>query len=71
MNYKEIFESVDINEEQSKVVGWIAFYNQKQLEIKKGVDANDLSGAKQFAIKAMKVPKSKQGLLSIEPAYDD
>ncbi len=49
--------------------GWIAFYGGKQVEILLGKDANDLYGAKQFAIKYFNVPKSKQGLLAIEPAY--
>lgn len=49
--------------------GWIAFYNDKKLEIYKGVDADDLYTAKLFAIKTLKVPKSKIGLLAIAPAY--
>lgn len=51
------------------IKGWIAFYNNKQVEILKGKDANDLWGAKQFAIKHFNVPKSKQSLIAIEPAY--
>lgn len=57
-------------EKQKKFAGWIAFYNNKKLEIKKS-EASDLYGAKQLAIKKLKVPKSKEGLLAIEPAYDD
>ena len=52
-----------------KMAGWIAMYGGKKLEIKKG-EAKDLYGAKQLAIKKLKVPKSKQGLLSVEPAYE-
>lgn len=65
---KRVFLSLN---DASEVVGWIAFYNRKKLEIKKGTDAKDLSSAKQFAIDHFKVPKSKQGLLAIEPAYDE
>jgi|TARA_R110002074_G_scaffold33325_8_gene92768 hypothetical protein len=50
--------------------GWIAFYNNKRVEIKK-TEACDLYGAKQLAIQLMKVPKSKTGLLAIAPAYND
>jgi hypothetical protein len=49
--------------------GWIAFYNNKRVEIKK-TEASDLYDAKQLAIKLMKVPKSKTGLLAIAPAYE-
>ena len=50
--------------------GWIVFYNDKQLEIKKS-EAKDLYNAKKLAIEKLKIPKSKQGLLAIEPAYED
>lgn len=56
--------------ESNKMAGWIAMYNGKKLEIKKS-EADGIYGAKQLAIKKLKVPKSKQGLLAIEPAYDD
>jgi len=52
------------------VVGWIAFYNGKKLEIKMS-EADGIYGAKQLAIKTLKVPKSKVGMLAIEPAYAD
>lgn len=52
-----------------ELVGWIAIYNSKRLEITKDVDATDLWSAKQFAIKYFKVPKSKSGLLAIAPGY--
>jgi len=62
-------EEVEIDE---KFAGWIAFYNKDKLEIKpkKGV-IDSLNDAKQAAIKHFKVPKSKQGLLAIEPAYEE
>lgn len=50
--------------------GWIAMYNGKKLEITKS-DAKDLYGAKMFAAKELKVPKSKMGLLAIKPAYNE
>jgi hypothetical protein len=50
--------------------GWIAFYNNKRVEIKK-TEACDLYGAKQLAIQLMKVPKSKTGLLAIAAAYEE
>jgi len=56
--------------ENEKMVGWIAIYNRNKLEIDKS-EAKDLYGAKQIAIKKLKVPKSKVGLLAIEPAYAD
>lgn len=57
--------------EKTELLGWIAFYNGKRLEIVKGKDADSLYGAKLYAIKQLKVPKSKQGLLAIEPGYAD
>jgi hypothetical protein len=61
----------DMSEETltEKPAGWIAIYNGKSLEIKIDKDAKDLFTAKQFAINHFKVPKSKQGLLAIAPAY--
>lgn len=50
--------------------GWIAFYNGKKLEISKS-EADNLYSAKQKAIKELKVPKSKLGLLAIKPAYNE
>jgi len=66
---KGLKEEVEIDE---KFAGWIAFYNKDKLEIKpkKGV-IDSLNDAKQAAIKHFKVPKSKQGLLAIEPAYEE
>ena len=64
-----VFEEAEIDE---KFAGWIAFYNKDKLEIKpkKGV-IDSLYDAKQAAIKHFKVPKSKQGLLAIEPAHEE
>ena len=64
---KMFSESVN---EAGDFAGWIAFYNGKRLEIKKS-EANGIYGAKQIAIKKLKVPKSKQGLLAIKPAVEE
>ena len=48
--------------------GWIAMYNGKKLEIKKG-EADGIYGAKMIAAKQLNVPRSKMGLLSIHPAH--
>ena len=56
--------------EADDFAGWIAFYDGKKLEIKKD-EAKDLYNAKLLAIKTLKVPKSKQGLLAIKPAYNE
>ena len=56
--------------QEEKMAGWIAIYGGKKLEIRKE-EAKDLWAAKQLAIKKLKVPKSKQGLLAIDVAYDD
>lgn len=53
----------------SELKGWIGFYNGKKVEVKKDVDAKDLWSAKQFVVKHFNVPKSKQGLVAVEPAY--
>ena len=50
--------------------GWIAMYNGQKLEIPKS-DANGIYDAKQKAIKELNVPKSKLGMLSIKPAYNE
>ena len=54
----------------SKFAGWIAIYNRNKIEIRKD-EANGIYGAKLLAIERLKVPKSKQGLMAIEPAYED
>ena len=66
--FELIGEEVELNE--AKFAGWIAFYNKDKLEIKKS-EADGLYDAKLLAIKHFKVPKSKQGLLAIEPAYEE
>jgi len=63
---KLVKESVN----EAKFAGWIAGYNGKQVEIKKG-EAKDLYNAKLLAIKKLKVPKSKVGLMFIKPAVDE
>jgi len=55
---------------ESTFAGWIAGYNGKKIEIKKG-EAKDLYNAKLLAIKKLKVPKSKVGLMFIKPAVDE
>lgn len=57
-------------EEEDKFAGWIAIYNGKKLEIRVDKDAHNLLSAKEFAIKTLKVPKSKQGLIALAPAYE-
>ena len=66
---QEVRENIEIDE---KFAGWIAFYNKEKLEIKpKKGEIDSLHDAKQAAIKHFKVPKSKQGLLAIEPAHEE
>ena len=55
---------------EKKQAGYIAMYGDKKVEIPLN-KAKDLYTAKQIAIKMMNVPKSKQGLLSINPAYEE
>jgi len=55
---------------KGRFAGWIAGYNGKTVEIKKS-EAKDLYRAKQLAIKQLKVPNSKTGLLWIKPAVDE
>ena len=57
--------------EADNFAGWIAIdHRGKKIEIKKG-EAKDLYNAKLLAIKKLKVPKSKIGLLAIKPAVDE
>lgn len=60
-----------LSESTDEVAGWIAVYNGKKLEIKKGTDADDLYSAKKFAVQTLKVPKSKWNLIAIKPAYNE
>lgn len=67
-------EESDENLDETELLeadGWIAFYNGKKLEIPKSDAVDGIWPAKQVAIKHFKVPKSKQGLLAIKPAYND
>ena len=62
------FESVN---EIAKFAGWVAIdHKGKRLEIKKS-EAKDLYNAKLFAIKKLKVPKSKESMLVIKPGYNE
>ena len=57
-----------VNEDMA---GWIAIdHKGNKLEIKKS-EAKDLYNAKLLAIKKLKVPKSKVGMLAIKPAVDE
>ncbi len=57
--------------EATKFAGWIAFdHKGNKLEIKKS-EAKDLYNAKLLAIKKLKVPKSKESMLAIKPAYNE
>lgn len=58
------------SKKDSILAGWIAFYNNEKLEIKKE-EANGIYAAKLLAIKHFRIPKSKQGLLAIAPAHED
>ncbi len=64
----ESVENLDEFTFSDNLKGWIAIFNGKELEITLK-DAGSLYDAKKFAIKALKVPKSKVGLLAIAPAY--
>ena len=53
------------------MAGWIAIdHKGNKLEIKKS-EAKDLYNAKLLAIKKLKVPKSKVGMLAIKPTVDE
>ena len=54
-----------------KLAGWIAFYNNDRLEIPLDIIEGGIYEAKLHAIDWWRVPKSKQGLLAIEPAYEE
>jgi hypothetical protein len=68
---KEVKESdQDLPFDQSgKMVGWIALYKGKEVEILKS-EADSLWKAKELAAKKLNVPKSGMGLLAIAPAYE-
>jgi len=52
-----------------KQIGYIAIYNGKKIELP--LSLGSLYQAKLEAIKQLKVPKSKQGLLSLAPGYEE
>ena len=62
---------IEFRQPKTEFAGWIAIYNRKQLEIKVDVDAKDAYSAKLFALKHFKVPKSKEWMLAIAPAYEE
>lgn len=82
--YKRLEEKYEIKEDTKKTsrlnedwaepkgdfAGWVAIYNGKRIEIGKD-EANSIYEAKQIAIKKLKVPKSKIGLLAIKPGYNE
>jgi len=57
--------------ESSPVVGWVAFFKGQKLEIPKTDEINGIWQAKKYAIQKLKVPKNKESLVAIEPAYED
>jgi len=65
--HSESFEA-GISEE---VDGWVAMYNGKRLEIPNDGKVKGIAGAKAKAIKDLKVPKSKIGMLAIKPGSGD
>ena len=65
--HSEAFEA-GISEE---VDGWVAMYNGKRLEIPNDGTVKGIAGAKAKAIKDMKVPKSKIGMLAIKPSINE
>ena len=66
----DLYSKYNLHESNS-CDGWIAFYNDKKLEIPKSDVDGGIYAAKQKAIKELKVPKSNIGLLSIKPAYNE
>jgi hypothetical protein len=54
-----------------KLVGWIAIYNGKRVEIANDGSVNGIYGAKLKAIELLRIPKSKVGLLAIAPGYEE
>ena len=55
--------------EEKKLAGFIANFKGKKLEIKKN-EVDSLYGAKKLAIQKLRIPKSQEGLLSVNPAYE-
>ena len=73
--YSKVKEAVSEDEgdlpfkKEGQLVGWIAIFNGKKVEILKS-EASGLWPAKELAAKKLNVPKSKMGLLAIAPAYE-
>jgi hypothetical protein len=68
--YQHVSKVNTVNE-IAKFAGWVAIdHKGKRLEIKKS-EAKDLYNAKLFAIKKLKVPKSKESMLVIKPGYNE
>ena len=68
--YQHVSKVNTVNE-VAKFAGWVAIdHRGKRLEIKKS-EAKDLYNAKLFAIKKLKVPKSKESMLVIKPGYNE
>jgi len=68
-------EDVDVVEDRmgisEEVEGWVAIYKGKRLEIPNDGKVKGIAGAKAKAIKDLKVPKSKIGLLAIKAAVSE
>jgi hypothetical protein len=66
------FSSLDkhLSTLKEEFAGYIAHYNGQKHEIKSH-EAKDLYDAKQKAIAHFKIPKSKHGLLSVKPGYNE
>lgn len=60
----------DWNQPKEGFAGWVAIYQGNRIEIPKD-EANSLYDAKLKAIEKLNVPKSKLGLLVIQPGYDE
>lgn len=60
-----------VKESSDNFGGWIAYdHKGNKIEITKD-EASSLYAAKQLAIKKLKVPKSKQSMVAIKPAYNE
>lgn len=60
----------DWEKQKGNFAGWVAIYQGKKIEIPKD-EANSLYDAKLKAIEKLKVPKSKVGLLVVQPGYNE
>ena len=62
--------------QSGECVGWLAFYEGKQLEVPLNTETaagtvDSLWKAKEYAAGQLKVTKAKQGLLAVVPAYGE